>query len=226
MIVCYLSGPISNGGRATTEERFANSNVSHAYHRQFVESGVAVINPMLTQHVDPFGDVPHGDWLAGDFEIIKRCDCVYRLPGASSGADAECAFAGRHGIPVFEWAVDVIELAKKRSSESVLDVALRVAGHSRSRDYGHPLENHERIASLWNAFISGKSEKFLSAEDVAYMMILMKIARQQNTHKDDNLIDIGGYVRCIELMNEKRNELSGHGGCGSSTGVRSEGQAT
>jgi hypothetical protein len=44
---------------------------------------------------------PYEEWLALDLEYLRRCDVVLRLPGESSGADGEVAFALEHGIPVF-----------------------------------------------------------------------------------------------------------------------------
>jgi len=52
---------------------------------------------------------PHGDttvdgqayWYEYDMTVLNRSDAVLRLPGASSGADAEVEFAREHDIPVF-----------------------------------------------------------------------------------------------------------------------------
>jgi hypothetical protein len=40
-----------------------------------------------------------------------RCDCVLRLPGESSGADAEISLAQEHDIPVFYSIEDVTNWA-------------------------------------------------------------------------------------------------------------------
>jgi hypothetical protein len=52
-------------------------------------------------------------WYEYDLALVARCDAVLRLPGASTGADKETAFAESRGIPVFtdeaalrEWARD------------------------------------------------------------------------------------------------------------------------
>lgn len=211
MIVCYLSGPITNGGKASPKEREENCRRSHEAHADLVALGVAVINPVLSYHVDPNCQISHATWLKGDFEIVKRCDCVLRLPGESSGAEAECRLAKEHGIPVFLGLNSVLDFAQnhgKQKPQSALTEAMQVAGKDRSRDYGHPLDNHERIARLWNAYLDnrGKPLATLQPEEVAWMMILLKVAREQQTPKRDNLVDTCGYVRCIELMQEKRAE--------------------
>jgi len=44
------------------------------------------------------------DWqmfLDWDLAVIEKCDAVYRIKGNSKGADIECRFAKRRGIPVF-----------------------------------------------------------------------------------------------------------------------------
>ena len=35
----------------------------------------------------------------------------------------------------------------------------------------------------------------LSKKDVAMMMVLLKVAREQKAHKRDNLVDAVGYIR-------------------------------
>jgi hypothetical protein len=64
------------------------------------------------------------------------------------------------------------------------------------------MPNHQRIARLWNAYIANRKEpqSRLTPEDVARMMILLKIARDVFTPKRDNLVDICGYARCLERM--------------------------
>lgn len=41
-------------------------------------------------------------WYAYDMQWLEKCDCVVRLPGASSGADKEVARARGLDIPVHE----------------------------------------------------------------------------------------------------------------------------
>jgi hypothetical protein len=89
---------------------------------------------------------------------------------------------------------------------SVLDEAVAVAGNGaeRARDYGHPYENHERIARFWNAYDANKRTPGPDTpKDVALKMVLLKIAREQNTHKRDNLVDIAGYILCAEQIVER-----------------------
>lgn len=46
-------------------------------------------------------------WMRQDFEWLKCCDAVLRLPGESSGADREVALALELGIPVYYSIFDI-----------------------------------------------------------------------------------------------------------------------
>jgi hypothetical protein len=85
---------------------------------------------------------------------------------------------------------------------NVLQEADAITMGDRQRDYDHPLPNHQRIARLWNGYLDSRKdrESDLTPEDVATMMILLKIARQVYTPRRDNLVDICGYARCLERM--------------------------
>jgi hypothetical protein len=97
------------------------------------------------------------------------------------------------------------ESTRESTQESILQEADRIAGHSRSRDYGHPQANFRRIANLWEAYFASRpelaqTELIISEEDVGHMLILMKVARNQNRPKRDNLVDIAGYSKCLAMI--------------------------
>lgn len=62
----------------------------------------------------------------------------------------------------------------------------------RGEKYGDPEDCFNTIARLWSVY----KEDNYTAKDVAIMMILLKIARESNDHKDDNCVDIAGYAAC------------------------------
>ena len=61
--------------------------------------------------------------------------------------------------------------------------------------YGHPLENFQRIADLWTATLGHKlvDGQKIDVRDVAMAMIQVKIAREYNSPKRDNMVDVNGY---------------------------------
>ncbi len=57
-------------------------------------------------------------------------------------------------------------------------------------DYGPPAASFARIAALWSAYLGHA----VTGKDVAMCMALLKVAREANRHKADNLIDAAGYI--------------------------------
>lgn len=89
------------------------------------------------------------------------------------------------------------------AEESILEEAQRIIHGQRNKDYGHPRENFAAIAALWNAYIMHKDEPVLLLQDVANMMILLKVARLNNgVYHRDSVTDIAGYAGTIERLQE------------------------
>lgn len=92
----------------------------------------------------------------------------------------------------------VIKLGK------VCDEAKEIINGARQHEYGTPIESFERIADYWNTYLKhiekGNNLKPLTAQDVSMLMVLFKIARQENKHKHDNLTDIIGYTALLDYM--------------------------
>ncbi|AIW02951.1 phosphofructokinase [Mycobacterium phage Malec] len=81
---------------------------------------------------------------------------------------------------------------------SILTKAEEIINGQRALDYGDARENHERIAGLWNSY---KRDTEFTPEDVAVMMILLKIARfMENGYHEDTVVDIAGYAGVLEKM--------------------------
>lgn len=81
---------------------------------------------------------------------------------------------------------------------SILTTAEEIINGQRAQDYGDAKENHERIATLWAAYKRGVE---FTPEDVAVMMILLKIARfMENGYHQDTVVDIAGYAGVLEKM--------------------------
>ncbi|MCC8043880.1 MAG: DUF6378 domain-containing protein [Clostridiales bacterium] len=71
----------------------------------------------------------------------------------------------------------------------------------REQDYGNPEDNFNQIALLWSAYM-GHS---YTAQDVAMMMALLKVARiKTGTGTTDSFVDLAGYAACAgEITTEK-----------------------
>lgn len=63
--------------------------------------GIVDIVPHRSMLDDMYAPKADQYWLDTTMDLMRECDAVYRMQGASVGADAEVAEAGRLGIPVF-----------------------------------------------------------------------------------------------------------------------------
>lgn len=85
--------------------------------------------------------------------------------------------------------------------EQTLDEAKKCIMGNREQDYGTPESNFTTIASFWSDYLGMN----ISAQQVADMMILMKISRIKNGGgTGDSYVDIAGYAACgNEILSKK-----------------------
>lgn len=83
---------------------------------------------------------------------------------------------------------------------TVLDEAARLTVGDRQADYGHPIEDHTRTATMWSALLG----RPVTAEQVCLCMVALKLSRQCHRPKRDNLVDACGYLRNVEMIEERR----------------------
>jgi hypothetical protein len=104
--------------------------------------------------------------------------------------------------------IDATDYHRKRlgitrgKMSTLLQEADAIAGQDRSRDYGHPYENHRRIAEILSVQLGPILSRPILPREVALMMIGLKLAREVNSPKRDNLIDACGYAKCVDMIDE------------------------
>lgn len=76
--------------------------------------------------------------------------------------------------------------------EECLNLANKCVNGEREQDYGSPCDCFTTIAKLWSVYLG----RDITPVDVANMMILLKVARNQHKPKADNWIDLAGYSAC------------------------------
>jgi hypothetical protein len=98
----YISGPISNGGKATADERLANVAKACEVAADLMSRGFSVFCPQLTEYIERLTnqDFAHQVWMEVDFPWVEVSDVVLRLPGESLGSDLEVGHAQIAGVPV------------------------------------------------------------------------------------------------------------------------------
>lgn len=85
--------------------------------------------------------------------------------------------------------------------------AARIVSTERNMNYGDPEDNFDRTRKIWSVILGID----ISNEDVAMMMIGLKMARYVNKgdFQPDTWIDIAGYAGCgyeVGLKNSEKNK--------------------
>jgi hypothetical protein len=82
----------------------------------------------------------------------------------------------------------------------ILDAVKNTICNDRQDTYGNPEDAHATIACYWNEYLAGRvidvgGHDAITAQDVAVMMALLKIARHtMNQNHSDSLHDAIGYL--------------------------------
>jgi hypothetical protein len=107
----YIAGPITKGDLATNIQRGTDAfrTLTLLGYAPWCPHWSCFSGPISADAVGgPFVraslsgcDLPHADWLAVDCAWVSVADAVLRLPGESTGADAEVKTANECGVPVF-----------------------------------------------------------------------------------------------------------------------------
>lgn len=76
--------------------------------------------------------------------------------------------------------------------------------NERQTSYDKPENNFRRIKIVWNGHLKAKydTDLELDEEDVAFMNVLQKMARNYWKKKFDNYVDIIGYAECAWRLNQ------------------------
>lgn len=103
----YIAGPLNSSGRVADNIRTATRTAKQL--RQAFPWVVPFV-PHLFWFMEVAEDEPMGDdfWLSWDFEWVRRCDVLLRLPGESFGSDIEVEVAKDYGRRVFYGVEDFI----------------------------------------------------------------------------------------------------------------------
>jgi len=96
---------------------------------------------------------------------------------------------------------------------SILNEAQIMTHGARNKDYGPPIDDYSRTAAMASGLLRDKLTKPITASEMAMIMVLVKLSRQINTPKRDNMVDAAGYAwvahSCAEA--EKTKELTSAG---------------
>lgn len=133
-----------------------------------------------------------------DISAILSADAIMLLPGwrASSGTAIEMTVAKAVGCKPYEFD-EAIEHVSELRPEPVSHEAYRLVGGDRRAAYGHPREDFTRTGRMWGAILEIGD---VSPEKVGLCMAALKISREVNAHKRDNLVDLCGYAETVHMV--------------------------
>ena len=83
----------------------------------------------------------------------------------------------------------------------ILKTALKITTEDRQKDYGDCNIELKRVATMWSVIF----ETDVTPNQVALAMIALKITRQMHSNKRDNWVDIAGYARIGDIINNNTN---------------------
>lgn len=193
----YISGPITG-----VEPRLCAKQFNDAA-RRLKKNGHTVVNPIEL-------DRKHGalgswaDFMKRDIKLLVDCEAIRLLDGweNSTGARLEQQLADALGITRVD--ADGYTLPKMADmvgpTPSILLEADRLVHGPRQASYGRPLGDFTRTGKLWGALL--QIGRDVTPQEVGICMAALKLSREVNKHKSDNLVDCCGYAATVQMVNE------------------------
>ncbi len=157
---------------------------------------------------------PWTEFMRDAIRMVIDSDVIIFLNGweKSMGANIEMILGKALNLKLLDENFSEINFSAARE-ETICEEADRLVAVDRGNDYGHPLEDFGRTGSLWAPILSNwakmtNGDDPISAELVGLCMIALKISREINRPKRDNRVDIAGYAKCLEMINEKKASIN------------------
>lgn len=198
-----MKGPLYLAGPMTGYPEF-NFPAFRATTARLREMGWDVRSPHELDESEHGGRAPAKDeahawgyYLRRDIKLLVDCDAIAVLPGwrASRGASLEVHIATALGMPVLD--AETLEPV----AESICAEADRLVSGDRGEAYGHPLDDFTRTGRMWGAIL-GVGD--VPAELVGLCMGAVKMSREVNHPKRDNMTDLAGYAKCVDMCHSER----------------------
>ena len=95
MAFVYIAGPYTKG------DVVVNVQAAVKAAEELVKAGHVPYVPHLTHLWHLIEPHPPQFWYDYDFHWLRRCDCLIRLPGKSTGADNEMVVAKELCMPIY-----------------------------------------------------------------------------------------------------------------------------
>ena len=189
----YIAGPMTG----LPDFNFPAFHEAAAWWRSY---GWEVVNPAESHGGRQ--DLPYKEYVEYDLRVLRVCNAIALLPGWD-GPNARGSIWEREvarallGLPVY----DATKPIPAPAPETILQEAQRLVHGDRGKDYGHPIEDYTRTGRIWGAIL-GIGD--IDPRICCLMMGGVKMSREVNKHKRDNLTDLAGYAECADMIAQKQ----------------------
>lgn len=111
-----------------------------------------------------------------------------------------------HTIRALEAAKHFTQDVLADLDETVLEEAQRIIFGDRNADYGHPLDDFTKTAGMLNGLFGAHLEDGFEfvAEHIPLIMNIVKMSREMNAPKRDNVVDGAGYWGTLQMVKDER----------------------
>ena len=103
----YIAGPYTGGDVG------ANMAAAMTAWHDLADQGHIPFCPHLSHFLHIHRQRPYEDWMEQGLAWLDCCDALLRLPGESSGADREEAYATKVGMPVYHSVAELVAREKE-----------------------------------------------------------------------------------------------------------------
>jgi hypothetical protein len=91
----------------------------------------------------------------------------------------------------------------RTESKNIFEQAQSIVDGKRQDDYGVPERNFDGISKAWSGILVEKLKSDITPQEVSMMMVALKLVREANRHKDDNIVDAAGYLILTDRLTDK-----------------------
>lgn len=189
----YLSGPMT--GLPNFNYSTFN-NIARILRRAELD----IVNP--AENFEGKDDLPREHYMRTDVQHLLECDAIILIEGweRSKGAKLELEIAHQLGLEIYRLTYDY-ELEPFDPSNYFDHHEAETLVHGpRGIDYGHPLDDFTRTAQIWTAIFGWD----VTPEQVALCMVGLKLSREVNKPKRDNIVDAHGYLMTYRMVVDER----------------------
>ena len=120
----------------------------------------------------------------------QPADCCLHKDGGNGSGGSMASMVGR------STAKEMAKMIRRMNADDIFSQARDIC-RERGKVYGHPKEDFDKIAHIWEVIFQVP----VNPEQVALAMIGVKIARicqNESFYHADSVLDILGYANCLE----------------------------